>query len=56
MGDSPHTQNVQISKVIGENQEHVFYFTEKKKSMDFLASPIALKTRVSVSDPVGRAL
>ena len=31
MGDSPHTQNVQISKVIGENEEHVFYFTEKKK-------------------------
>ena len=28
-GDSWHTQNIQISKVIGENVKCVFYFTEK---------------------------
>ena len=29
-GDSWHTQNVQINKVIGENEKRVFYFMEKK--------------------------
>ena len=29
MGDTWHTQNSQISKVIGENEKHDFYFTEK---------------------------
>ena len=36
--DSQHTQNIQINKVIGENEKWVFYFTEKTK--DFLANPI----------------
>ena len=30
MGDSQHTQNIQISKVIDENEKCVFYFMEKK--------------------------
>ena len=29
MGDSRHTQNIQINKVIGENEKCVFYFMEK---------------------------
>ena len=29
MGDSQHTQNIQINKVIVENEKCVFYFTEK---------------------------
>ena len=29
MGDSQHTQNIQISKVIGEKEKCVFYFTVK---------------------------
>ena len=29
VGDSWHTQSVQINKVIGENEKHVFYFMEK---------------------------
>ena len=28
-GDSQHTQNIQINKIIGENEKYVFYFTEK---------------------------
>ena len=28
-GDSRHTQNIQINKVIGENEKCVFYFMEK---------------------------
>ena len=28
-GDSRHTQNIQINKVIGENEKCVFYFIEK---------------------------
>ena len=31
MEDSGHTQNIQINKVIGENEKYVFYFTEKTK-------------------------
>ena len=31
VGDSQHTQNVQINKVTGENEKCVFYFTEKTK-------------------------
>ena len=31
VGDSRHTQNIQINKVIGENEECVFYFIEKTK-------------------------
>ena len=31
MAESQHTQNIQIDKVIGENEKNcVFYFTEKK--------------------------
>ena len=41
MGDSQHTQNIQINKVIGENEKCVFYFTEKK-TMCFLANPLKL--------------
>ena len=29
MGDSWHTQNIQINKVIGENEQCVFCFIEK---------------------------
>ena len=29
MGDSRHSQNIQINKVIGENEKCVFYFMEK---------------------------
>ena len=29
MRDSQHTENIQINKVIGENEKCVFYFTEK---------------------------
>ena len=28
-GDSWHTQNIQVNKVIGENEKCVFYFTER---------------------------
>ena len=38
VGDSRHTWNVLINKVIGENEKCVFYFTEKKN--DFLANQI----------------
>ena len=31
MGDSRHSQNIQINKVIGENEKCVFYFMEKTK-------------------------
>ena len=31
MGDSRHTQNIQISEAIGENEKCVFYFVEKTK-------------------------
>ena len=31
VGDSQHTQNIQINKVIGENEKCVFYFMEKTK-------------------------
>ena len=31
VGDSQPTQNIQINKVIGENEKCVFYFTEKTK-------------------------
>ena len=37
-GDSRQTQNIQINKVISENEECVFYFMEK--TPDFLANPI----------------
>ena len=30
-GDSRHTPNIQINKVIGENEKYVLYFTEKSK-------------------------
>ena len=29
--DCQHTQNIQINKVIGENEKYDFYFTEKTK-------------------------
>ena len=32
VGDSRHTQNIQINKVIGENEECVSYFTEKNET------------------------
>ena len=31
MGDRQHTKNIQINKMIGENEKCVFYFTEKSK-------------------------
>ena len=30
-GDSQHIQNIQINKVIGENEKYAFYFMEKNK-------------------------
>ena len=30
-GDSQHTQNIQISKDIGENKKCIFYFKKKTK-------------------------
>ena len=30
VGDSRHTQNIQINTVIGENEKYVLYFMEKK--------------------------
>ena len=30
-GDSKPTQNIQINKIIGENEKCVFYFVEKSK-------------------------
>ena len=30
-GDSRHTQNIQINKVIGENEKRVFHITEKTR-------------------------
>ena len=38
-GDSWHTQNIQINKIIGENEKRGFYFTEKEHT-EFLANPI----------------
>ena len=29
VGDSQHTQNMQINKVVGENEKCDYYFTEK---------------------------
>ena len=29
MGDSQHTQHIQINKIIGENEKYDFYFMEK---------------------------
>ena len=40
VGESQHIQNIQISKVICENEKCVFYFTEKNHT-DILANPIA---------------
>ena len=37
-GDSRHTQNIQINKVIGENEKCVFYFMEKL--YELLANPM----------------
>ena len=31
MGDSQHTQNIRINKVINKNEKCIFYFTEKTK-------------------------
>ena len=39
MRDSQRTQNIQISKVIGENEKCVFYFMEKNKRIFFLGQP-----------------
>ena len=39
-GESCHTQNIQINKVMGENEKCTFYFGEKKPHMNFLAKPI----------------
>ena len=42
VGDSRHTQNIQINKITDENEKCVFYFTEKKNT-DFLANPVFLQ-------------
>ena len=35
VGDSRHTQNIQINKVIGENEKSVFYIMGKKTKWTF---------------------
>ena len=47
MGDLGHTQNVQINKVIGENEKCVFYYG--KNHMDFLDNPILKKKPTTLS-------
>ena len=32
LGDSRHTQNIHINKVIGEHEKYVCYFTEKENN------------------------
>ena len=39
-----HTQNIQINKVIGENEKRVFCFTEKNHT-DLLANPTVQEIR-----------
>ena len=39
VGDSWHTHNIQINKVIGEDEKCVFYFTEKRKPYGFFGQP-----------------
>ena len=39
MGDSQHTQNIQINKVIAENEKHLLFYV--KNHTDFLANPIS---------------
>ena len=41
-GGGWHTQNIQINKVIGENEKRVFYFTVKNYT-DFFANPVEIK-------------
>ena len=31
IGDSQHTKNIQVNKIIGVSEKCVFYFTEKSK-------------------------
>lgn len=35
VGDSQHTENIQINKVIGENKKEVFYFMGEKPIQTF---------------------
>ena len=35
VGDSQHTQNIQVKEVIGGNEKCVFYFKEKKPNRLF---------------------
>ena len=42
VGDSQHTQNIQVNKVISEHEKCVFYFREKSH-IDFLANPIEIE-------------
>ena len=60
MGDSQHTQNIQINKVIGEHEKCVFYLMEKNPHTDFLANPIllnfTLKCMVSLRQQKGNDL
>lgn len=37
MEDSQYTQNIQMNEVIGENEKHILYFTEKTKRAFWLA-------------------
>ena len=32
MGDSQHTQNIQVNKVPGENEKCVFYFMKNRRT------------------------
>ena len=42
MGDSQYTQNIQINKVIGENEKYVLFY--KKKPIMFLVNLIKSHT------------
>ena len=41
MGDSQHIQNIQINKIIGENEKCVLFYG--KNHMDFLTNPVETK-------------
>ena len=38
MGDGQHTQNIQVNKVIGENEKCLIFYG--KKHTEFLANPV----------------
>ena len=49
VGDSHHTQNIRINKVIGESEKCIFYFTEKSKQTFWPTQYFVVRTRISRS-------